>query len=1050
MNMVSLIANSGIQFIDIPLNLGDTSAAPKLRFEYAEQEDPDNDRVYLIIPYMLENGKYISRLDINAEAFRPDRSIDESKIRPENLNYIREDHLINLQGRYALDVLEGVWLPLPYFRTDHYDAGKLMPGPQSWARMYLGRISSQEKAEGSPYTHKLVLAFDTHCDDKYDPRLNHTYYVVPDSSDPEGGNTRFKCATHEDTNGFFLSQKRVNDWLEEVITKRKSRIPRQLTSEPHHLLHLGLYMTLLKMIEQTNSWPVVTLQQDALGRSIDVNLVLDVGNSRTCGLVLESSARERDAELALTDAKRLKIRELRNPTHTSNKPFEMKLAFMEASFGKKEGLTDDFLFRWPSMVRVGTEATRYGVIFGDNQAVNDQYEMTFSSPKRYLWDAKKREKPWGYFSEHTELMQNSASSLPLANLFTSDGMLVDKANKLASANGPGLIYRSGQNPLYARSALMTFALTEILLQTLSYINSYEFRNERGEAGVPRRLRRIVLTCPTAMPKTERVKLRECAADALQALRDYYGDKYKLISPDLEIIPDYSKLAENDPVESRIPKNLKDLRENHDPVRLRTSWGYDEATCSQLVFMYNEIVHRFGPENAPRFFETMGRRRTDDLDPSRKSLMIASVDIGGGTTDLMIGHYEYEPGAVTSLYQNPVFWEGFNLAGDHIIKKLIEECVLPQIAREARRLGCGRAGQVLYSLFGPFQSTDTDHKRTLKKHFANQVATVIAQGMLGQITAHPDQTRQVAFDEFFQEHEAPIPSVLQYVNEGFRREGATGFDIRLMSWEVSPEEINQKAIRNVIGTMLRDLCGIISQYQCDYVLLSGRPSTLPVVLDLFLENMPVSPDRIVPMNRIRVATSEKFWYPFSDPHEYTIKDPKTCVSVGAAIALLSELGHLNGFRLDTRLLAARMTSTADYIGLLTDGQPPRIKNEHVLAVPDDSPIESIDEIELTGAKDTFLGMRQMASDQWIATPLYKIEFDSERARTLLMPKLPLKVRIGRPNLRDKEGLILRNNLTVMDPQTGRDIPALKLTVCTLTDPHGYWLDTGNFYLDPYLN
>ncbi|SOD99708.1 virulence factor SrfB [Spirosoma fluviale] len=1046
MNPISLIANSGIQFYDILLNLGEASPATKVRFEYAEQDDPDNERVYLTTPYLMENGRYVSRIDLNAEAFRADRSIDESKINTANLLYLREDYLVNIQGRDALNMLEGVWLPAPFFRVEDYDPQSFLPGPHKWARMYLGRISSQDRPEGSNYTHKLVLAFDTRCDDKDKPDTNHTYYLIPDSFDQKGGKTRFVCATHEDTNGFWLSQAWVRDTLKSEQYKRRSRLPRQLTAEgqPQQLLHIGMYMTLLSVLEKANAFPAVVLKDDEAGQRIDVNLVLDVGNSRTCGLVMDSTTRERDPELALTDARRLTIRELWNPIQTSSKPFEMKMAFMEAPFGDGGEPKSSRLFRWPSPVRVGPEATRYGIIFGDNQSLSGQYETTFSSPKRYLWDETRREKPWGFYSVNIEKTDTPATDLPLTDLFTRDGALLSKANQQAAKNGQ-LPYFAGQTPQYARSSLMTFALAEILLQTMSYINSFEYREKSGEAGVPRRLRRVVLTCPTAMPKSERVKLRECAADALQSLREYYGNQYKLISPELEIIPDHTILAENE--RNEVPSNLKEMREEHNPRRMRTTWGYDEATCSQLVFLYNEVVHRFGVRNAPLLFETMGHQRAGTLAPDQKSLMIASVDIGGGTTDLMISHYEYEPGATTTLIPNPVFWEGFNVAGDQVLKKLIEECVLPQIAREARQRGCGRASQVLYKLFGPYQATDTDATRTRKKLFANQIATVIAQGMLEQITSQPDQTRIVPFDEFFQQQEAPIPSVLEYVNEGFRQEGATGFDIRFMSWEVSPTEINTRVIRNVLGQMLRDLCGIIGQYGCDYVLLSGRPSTLPAVLDMFLENLPVSPDRIVPMNRLRVATNRSFWYPFSDPHEYTIKDPKTCVSVGAAIALLAELGNLSGFRLDTRLLAARMTSTADYIGLLTEGQPPCVKEEHLLTTPEDPGGLAF---WLNNGKNTFIGMRQMPTDRWIATPLYKIEFASERAAQLLTPKMPLEVSIRRPNARDKENLMLLRPQTVLDPATGQDIPALRLALCTLTDPYGYWLDTGNFILDPYLN
>jgi len=59
-------------------------------------------------------------------------------------------------------------------------------------------------------------------------------------------------------------------------------------------------------------------------------------------------------------------------------------------------------------------------------------------------------------------------------------------------------------PLYSRSSVMTFALSEILLQALTLMNSPQQRGRRAHAETPRRLRRIVLTLPTGMPLAERL------------------------------------------------------------------------------------------------------------------------------------------------------------------------------------------------------------------------------------------------------------------------------------------------------------------------------------------------------------------------------------------------------------------------------------------------------------------------------------------------------------------------------------------------------------------
>ena len=53
-------------------------------------------------------------------------------------------------------------------------------------------------------------------------------------------------------------------------------------------------------------------------------------------------------------------------------------------------------------------------------------------------------------------------------------------------------------PLYSRSSIMTFVLSEVLLQALTLMNSPQQRGRRAHAETPRRLRRIVLTLPTGM------------------------------------------------------------------------------------------------------------------------------------------------------------------------------------------------------------------------------------------------------------------------------------------------------------------------------------------------------------------------------------------------------------------------------------------------------------------------------------------------------------------------------------------------------------------------
>ncbi len=72
---------------------------------------------------------------------------------------------------------------------------------------------------------------------------------------------------------------------------------------------------------------------------------------------------------------------------------------------------------------------------------------------------------------------------------------------------------------------MTFAFLEILAQAKMQINSYEQRHNWGNESMPRRISRIIVTCPTAMSRVEQIALRKCAEDAAIILERFYKDEY---------------------------------------------------------------------------------------------------------------------------------------------------------------------------------------------------------------------------------------------------------------------------------------------------------------------------------------------------------------------------------------------------------------------------------------------------------------------------------------------------------------------------------------------
>ena len=66
-------------------------------------------------------------------------------------------------------------------------------------------------------------------------------------------------------------------------------------------------------------------------------------------------------------------------------------------------------------------------------------------------------------------------------------------------------------------------------------------------------------------------------------------------------------------------------------------------------------------------------------PADGTISIASIDVGGGTTDLIVNAYRLEgAGTSVTLFPEQKFREGFNVAGDDILLRVVQSHVLPPV------------------------------------------------------------------------------------------------------------------------------------------------------------------------------------------------------------------------------------------------------------------------------------------------------------------------------------------------------------------------------------
>jgi hypothetical protein len=335
-----------------------------------------------------------------------------------------------------------------------------------------------------------------------------------------------------------------------------------------------------------------------------------------------------------------------------------------------------------------------------------------------------------------------------------------------------------------------------------------------------------------------------------------------------------------------------------------------------------------------------------------------------------------------------------------------------------------------------KSASERHKRKL---FVSRVLVPVALAMLSQYEANglfglgrPPLTMA----EVFASDQESIKAPVEYFEETAHDAGAREFRMDQVVFDLDFTALG-KTIEGVIAPILVPLCSAIHEFQVDILLVSGRPSRLPVMRDLLLRFMPAQPHRIVFMYEYEVDN----WYPFSSGTGL-IGDPKTTVVVGALLCTLAIARRIPDFSLAGTSLHTE--STANYIGrLFRDGQ---VRTEDIVFTRDKQPVA--DPKPVIFNQPLSIGFRQLPMDGWPATPLFFLDFADTPPRGIDQT-MPWTVTFTRPdpsgmeNRRDADKAVEKLSIASIIDQDGGDRGprALELRLQTLKDGAGYWLDTG---------
>jgi hypothetical protein len=747
----------------------------------------------------------------------------------------------------------------------------------------------------------------------------------------------------------------ISDWLKEVFVdqapQRLKLPPEDVEEEIGNLGHHAHYLNWIALIGEKARLPEVVVRSNArddVRTPIPVDMVLDVGNSRTCGILIEEHPQQGHG---LKNRYELALRDLSLPHRVYAEPFESRIEFAQVVLGKEHlacqsGRNDAFV--WPTIARVGPEAARLA-----NRRRGTEGSTGLSSPKRYLWDEERYQPGWRFnVSFNRAEIEPHATGAPFSNLINELGeALYDLPDE---EKMPVFM------PHYSRSALMTFMLAEVVTQALVQINSPAQRLKQGDPEKPRHLRSIILTVPPSMPKPERDIFARRMRQAMALVWKALGWQ-----------PEDHAIEE---VEVRDGKEESTAWPLYPSVH--THW--DEATCAQVVYVFSESQEHFGgrPED---FFRTIRRKRPGE---TGKRITVASIDIGGGTTDLVVTDYRLDEGAGANVYIIPEqrFRDGFKVAGDDLLLEVVQKLVVPAIEDALREHGLNDPGPLLSRLIGsepiPVQES------ALRQQLALQILYPLGLRILKDYEQYNPITRAdvhtFTIGRMLEEREPPSEAVIRYFATGVRREirvDGADFDVTSVPITLDLHRLHRFFLEDQfeICKTIQALAEIVYLYDCDVLLLSGRPSRLPGVQALFRALLPAPPDRIVPLHGYRTGT----WYPFHK--DGRVDDPKTTAAVGAMLCKVGGERRIPNFNFLANAFAAY--STVRHVGLMDQNMI--IKNEDVYYrdVRLDDPNYLLPEQPFEVRARMVLGFRQLDNERWAASPLYVLDL-SDRAKERL--------------------------------------------------------------------
>jgi Virulence factor SrfB len=669
------------------------------------------------------------------------------------------------------------------------------------------------------------------------------------------------------------------------------------------------------------------------------------------------------------------------------------------------------------------------------RANNDKGAPFFlSSPKRYAWDDTAIDKVLQYWKQvpnaHDHDCDGLAEFKGLVRLLMNPSSADHDLPARDLHDGPFLPQTDYiNNATYPRShAICWFALA-ILEAAHRQINSIDFLNhtDKPRSGLLRRMRKIRVTFPAGWTGQE---------------RERYFDQWRRAARLFTL----AHLTRGD-----LAPELVD-----DPI--------DEAIASQLPLVVSEVKNLGGDANA--WLKMFG-------DGTEARLL--SLDIGGGTTDIAVVSYrrpESEMNAPSgSLVSSICYRDGHNRAGDELVKLIIERLIVPawlKINGEVLLAGNPAARSHLEKLFRhPEQYPGSESiisqvlrlaliplanevlarvneaERHDQQDLCIEVARVADPGAvhdINRLVLRQLLRSGIAIPPALERKDIPrlqpdADFIAWYSKLSAERPRHLPFhptaEIRLSLADV------RSAIDDIFVEVIRDLARVVHEERVNLVVVSGKPSELLRMRTILRRELPIPGQRILQVCGHWVGD----WYPVTLVEGGRIRDAKTVTVTGAA--LYEDILNRNTTGFSLRQVDAHSSAPDATIW----GIYRRIGRRGELEAPAFSAGSKPSTVDFPAVPLPTVFGRKL-TELSAAEPVYRLDYVSPSGESVKYRDAVVALKLRRLDLPGGVGdalEIVPGSVRIISGPPELDPAGVQLRLRTMTED-AYWMDQPRFEVD----